>query len=101
VAQASPQLLKLVRLAGVFFAAFAVAAFVAGMIVDEVRPDYSEGWGLLLVLVAFLAAPVAVACGAVIAIRVHHVHRTRIGLIVLVLLSGALFAWLVQALFFH
>ena len=89
------------RAAGIVFAFIAVAAFVGAAIVDAVRPDYSEGWGLLLVLIAFLAAPIAAGCGVVIAIRVYQVHKTRLGLAALLLAAGTLFTWLMHAMFVH
>jgi hypothetical protein len=92
---------KVVRVAAIVFGSLAVAAFSAGLILDAVRPDYGEGWGLLLIVLAFMGAPVAAACVVVVAVRDYHLHRTRIGSTVMLLVGGVLLAWLVQALFFH
>jgi hypothetical protein len=59
-------LLRLTRIAGYVLGALAVAAVAASIVVDEAYPDQSEGLGLLFLLVAFLAGPIAVLCGLIV-----------------------------------
>jgi hypothetical protein len=87
--------------AAVSFGLVAVVALLAALVVDSAVPEWSEGWGLLLVLVAFLSGGLAVCCGVVFAIGARHIHRRRMGLTALTVVGAALCAWLVQAVFFH
>jgi hypothetical protein len=90
--------MRLTRIAGLIFGGLAVAAFAASILVDEAYPDQGEGLGLLFVVIAFLAGPIALVCGLIVGLRVYRIHRSRIGGPILVVVGAVLLLWLGRTL---